>query len=79
MIYTDGIHMIGSTVEELHTFAGKIGLNKCYYRNPRKKRHPHYDLMNDRIRKIAIENGAILVNDKTIVVKCREFYGERLL
>jgi len=77
MIYTDGVHMIGSTVDELHQFAEKIGLHRCYYRNPRKKKHPHYDLMNEKIRKKAIDNGAIFVNDKMIVKLCREFYGER--
>lgn len=79
MIYTDRIHMIGETVEELHEFAKKIGLHKCYYRNPRKKRHPHYDLMNERIREKAIENGAILVPDREIVRLCKKFYGERIL
>lgn len=79
MVYSDGVHMIASTIEELHEFAGMIGLNRCYYRNPRKKRHPHYDLMNDKIRQIAIDSGAKLVTDKTIVKLCREFYGDRIL
>lgn len=70
--------MIASTIEELHEFARKIGLHKCYYRNPRKKRHPHYDLMNERIRDKAIENGAEFVDTKTIVKLCRQFYGERI-
>lgn len=77
MIYTDGVHMIGSTIDELHQFADKIGLHRCYYRNPRKKKHPHYDLMNEKIRKKAIDNGAVFVTDRTIVKFCREFYGER--
>jgi hypothetical protein len=45
--------------------------------NPRKKKHPHYDLMNEKIRKKVIDNGAIFVSDKMIVKFCREFYGER--
>jgi len=79
MVYTDRVHMIATTIEELHEFAGSIGLKRCYYRNPRKKRHPHYDLMNERIRTAAIEHGAKLVTDRTIVTLCRKFYGERLL
>jgi len=78
MVYTDGVHMIGSSIEELHLFAKQIDLNKCYYRNPRKKRHPHYDLMNDKIRKMAINYGAKLVSNKEIIILCREFYGERV-
>jgi hypothetical protein len=70
--------MIASTIEELHEFAKKIGLHKCYYRNPRKKRHPHYDLMSERIRDKAVENGAVVVTDRTIVKLCREFYGARI-
>jgi len=78
MVYTDRVHLIASSIEELHEFAGLIGLNKCYYRNPRKKRHPHYDLMNERIRELAVEHGAKVVTDRVIVQLCRKFYGERL-
>lgn len=77
MIYSDGIHMIGSSIEELHDFAKMIGLHKCYYRNPKKKKHPHYDLMNNEIRRIALDSGAIYVTDREIVKLCRKFYGER--
>jgi hypothetical protein len=79
MVYTDKIHMIATTVDELHRFADKIGLHKCYYRNPRKKKHPHYDLITEKIRKKAIKEGAVLVTDREIVMLCRYFYGERIL
>lgn len=78
MIYTDGVHMIGSSIEELHEFAKTIGLHRCYYRNPRKKKHPHYDLMNNKIRELAFANGAVLKTDREIVTLCRKFYGERI-
>lgn len=42
MVYTDGIHLIADTLDELHKFAKQIGLNKCWFENHRK---PHYDLM----------------------------------
>lgn len=79
MIYSDGVHMIASSIEELHEFAASINLHKSYYRNPRKKKHPHYDLMSERVRKAAFENGAILVTDREIVRLCRKFYGERIV
>jgi len=79
MVYTDRIHMIATTVDELHSFANKIGLHKCYYRNPIKKKHPHYDLMTEKIRNKAINEGAVLVTDREIVKLCRYFYGERIL
>jgi hypothetical protein len=71
--------MIATTVDELHSFANKIGLHKCYYRNPIKKKHPHYDLMTEKIRNKAINEGAVLVTDREIVKLCRYFYGERIL
>lgn len=79
MIYCDGIHLIASSIEELHQFAKKIGLKECYYRNPRKKRHPHYDIMSEKVRKKVFENGAQLITDKEIVKLCRKFYGERII
>lgn len=79
MVYTDGVHLIANSVEELHEFAQKIALKKCYFRNPRKKRHPHYDLMNEKIRKKALDGGAIYTTDRDIVKLCRKFYGERIL
>ena len=49
-LWTDG------DIEELHTFAEKIGCRKSWFQN--KKRFPHYDLVPSK-RKLAIENGAI--------------------
>lgn len=43
MIITDGIHIIHryGDVKELHRFARKAGINRCWFdANPR---HPHYD------------------------------------
>ena len=79
MVYTDGIHLIASSIEELHQFANKIGLNKCYYQNPKKKRHPHYDIMSADIHEKVFENGAQLVTNKEIVKFCKKFYGERVI
>ena len=71
--------MIAISIDELHQFAATIQLNKCYYRNPRNKKHPHYDLMNDKIRDKALKEGAVLVTDREIVKLCRFFYGERIV
>lgn len=54
MIYTDNIHLIADSIEELHGFAVKIGLKRCWFHNPRRKstgsskNHPHYDLVNKK-------------------------------
>lgn len=78
MVYTDGVHMVATTVEELHVFAEKIGVHRCYFRNPRKKRHPHYDLMTMKVVEKAFDIGIQYATDKDIVIMCRQFYGERL-
>ena len=79
MVYSDGIHLIASSIEELHQFAKTIGLHRCYFRNPRKKRHPHYDIMSVEIHEQVFENGAQLATDKEIVKLCRRFYGDRII
>lgn len=66
MIYTDGIHLVATTLKELHGFAEKIGLHRCYYEGYRKG-HPHYDLIKPWMKKTASENGAILVTSKEII------------
>lgn len=71
--------MIATTVDELHKFAESIGLHRCYYSNPIKKKHPHYDLMTEKIRDKAIKEGALFLTDREIVKLCRYFYGERIL
>lgn len=75
MIYTDGIHLVGTTAEELHRFAEKIKLKRCWFKS--HIRHPHYDLMLlPRSRRImllrALKAGAIAVTAKHIVRMFKE-------
>jgi hypothetical protein len=47
--YTDGIHLIGTgSVKELHAFAAKCGIKRCWFHNPRGKNKPHYDIVRKR-------------------------------
>lgn len=43
MTYTDGIHLVADSLEELHEFASSIGIKRCWFHGMRKG-HPHYDL-----------------------------------
>lgn len=64
MVYTDGVHLIADSVDELHTFAQKIGLKHSWFQNHPK--HPHYDIfgvMYTRARK----NGAKLIMDRDLI------------
>lgn len=70
MIYTDGIHLISESIAELHLFAKKIELKRCWFEN--KPFRPHYDLMiSPKNRQIMLEkalfNGAILISDKELI------------
>ena len=67
-VFTDGVHLVAETIPELHKFAKEIGLKHHFYHGKRK-RHPHYDLTNEEIRKKAYDHGAIPMSARSIV-KC---------
>jgi len=67
MVYTDKIHLVSDSINELHEFANLIELKKYYYHGF-KKEHPHYDLTNNEILNKAINNGAIIKNSKEILL-----------
>jgi len=69
MIYTDKIHLITDSLDELHYFANKIRLKKDWFQN--HKRHPHYDIWGTMYMK-AIANGAIIISSKNLIVKINE-------
>ena len=64
MVFTDGVHLVADSIDELHIFADKIGLKRSWFQNHPK--HPHYDvfgIMYTRARKA----GAKLVLDRDLV------------
>lgn len=61
MVYTDGVHLIADSIDELHEFAHDIGLKRCWFQN---HRHKHYDLTTQRKVLIAIEAGALSVSTR---------------
>lgn len=66
MVFTDGTHLVASTLQELHEFAARIGLKRHFYHGVRK-RHPHYDLTNKNAAKKAISNGAKQISTRRII------------
>lgn len=66
MILTDGVHLMSDSLDELHSFAGKIGLKRKWFQN--HERHPHYDLTSNRIVQKALKNGANIVNSRELVM-----------
>lgn len=65
MTYTDGVHLIADSVEELHRFAAGIGLRRAWFQG--HPRHPHYDLTTPRKRNQAVRHGARRVTSREIV------------
>ncbi len=68
MVYTDKIHLVADTLEELHQFADAIGLNRQWFQN--HSRHPHYDLWGSRLRD-ALKRGAVIVSSREVVLVSR--------
>lgn len=74
-ILTDGVHLISDkSVDELHAFAQRIGLKRCWYQGMRK-RHPHYDLTTENKLQQAIQAGARQVKSSDVVKALWRLYG----
>ncbi len=70
-------HLVGSSILELHAFAEKIGLKKCWFRSKRGKNQPHYDVRDGEIRYRAIAAGAKQVTRKQLFIYL-EFNYEKI-
>lgn len=46
--------MVADSLDELHAFAKKVGIKRCYFHGVRKG-HPHYDVFGCLLMKIAKE------------------------
>jgi len=65
MIYTDGTHLVGDSLQELHRFARSVGLKKEWFQE--HPRHPHYDITTPRkLRKILNTNRVTMVSKRQI-------------
>lgn len=62
-------HMIADSIEELHSMADKIGIQRKWFQN--KGLHPHYDISKGK-RALALLNGVIFLETKEFRIKLRE-------
>jgi Protein of unknown function (DUF4031) len=67
-------HLIADSVDELIEFAESIGLRPEWFQS---KSSPHFDLTADA-RAFAVQNGAVEINQRELVIKLREFREKRL-
>ena len=66
MILTDKVHLVSDTsLEELHKFAQRIGLKRCWFQESRT--HPHYDLTTSSAYTRALRHGAVYVTPKQLI------------
>lgn len=66
MILTDGVHLVSTDgEEELHRFAGRIGLRKKWFQGDNG--HPHYDLTTNRMANKAVDAGAYLTTARELI------------
>jgi hypothetical protein len=70
-VYTDGIHLVADSLDELHAFAHGIYLVKGWFQDGR---HPHYDLTTRRAVKRALRAGAVEVDKRTACAIARALY-----
>lgn len=69
-------HMIADSLDELHAMADRIGIQRRWFQGPPKHRTPHYDICKAK-RRLAIQHGAIEVNDRRDMVRIkRRIRGE---
>ncbi len=66
MIYTDGVHLVGNDLRELHLFAKSVGLKLSWFQ--KHLRHPHYDITTPgMLGRILSRNRVIMVNTKQLL------------
>ncbi len=64
-IYFDGVYLAVDTVEELHIFAERLEIKRCWFQNHPK--HPHYDCTNKNKTKVLMCSNVLFVNSRFIV------------
>ena len=66
MLITDGVHLVSTeSEEELHNFAGRLGLCRNWYQGDND--HPHYDLTSRSKIEKAVSMGARFVRPRDII------------
>jgi hypothetical protein len=78
-VYTDGIHLVADSLEELHAFAMRLGLRRGWFHNrrDRKRPHPHYDVVSRWQLQLAQVLGAKLARPRD-VLRVSQACGERV-
>jgi Protein of unknown function (DUF4031) len=68
-------HMAADSLDELHTFAQRLGLRRDWFQGPPTASFPHYDLTETK-RQAALRLGAIDADDEVILRKVKGLRDE---
>ena len=68
-------HMTADSIEELHSFADRADINRCWYH--RGARHPHYDITDEQ-RHTALQAGAVAVSSRELMIVARRLNSASL-
>lgn len=63
-------HMVADSLDELHKMADTIGVDRRHFQD--KPNKPHYDICKKN-KKLAIMNGAKLVDERDIIMTLRRY------
>lgn len=69
MIYTDGIHIVADSLDELHHFAEFVELKRCWFEKART--HPHYDIpptMRKKYMLRLLDYGGVIATKKEVLI-----------
>jgi hypothetical protein len=69
-------HLVANTIPELHAFAERIGVKKCWFENKRGKNQPHYDIRKEMIE-IVQQAGGKKVSNAELFLFLEKNYGTK--
>lgn len=70
-------HMVANSLQELHSMAGSIGVQRKWFQDLSKSMYPHYDICLSK-KKLALSLGAKIADKKTIVTRAKQLREEIL-
>lgn len=68
-------HLVADSMEELHEFAGRLGLQRRWFQD--KGRYPHYDVTM-AVRDRAVRMGAVDADRETLIACCKRVRADIL-
>ena len=70
MIYTDGSHLTADSLDELYTYASKIGLNPDWIDFMGRMFHPHFDICGHVKSRVLADVNVTKVSCRELVKLC---------